>query len=102
MKKIELDHWLIKDSKLSISLMNLYVEIKILVKNNKKIISLKVINEEQNELLFFFNTIEEAMTFTEERLKYCKDFNDVVESYKELNKDNNKKNKMLIKNKDKK
>ena len=36
MKKIELDHWFIKDSKLSISLMNLYVEIKILVKYNKK------------------------------------------------------------------
>ena len=31
MKKIELDHWFIKDSKLSISLMNLYVEIKIFV-----------------------------------------------------------------------
>ncbi len=92
MKKVELNHWFIDDNKLNISLMRFYVEIKPLVKNHKNVFSLKIINSERNELLCFFKTLEEAVSFTEESINLCQDFNEVMDAYHNLKnpKGNNK------------
>ena len=95
MKKVELNHWFIDDNKLNISLMRFYVEIKPLVKNHKNVFSLKIINSERNELLCFFKTLEEAISFTEESINLCQDFNEVMDAYHNL-KNTKTKNKILL------
>lgn len=100
MKIVELNHWFIKDNKMSISLMNLYVEIKPLIKNKKLVFSLKVINSEMNELLFLFDSLEEVFFFTENTIKNMRKLPEVAEAYSEYK--NSRKEKILIKNNNKK
>lgn len=79
MGRINLDHWFVKDNNLSISLMKLYVDISI--KNEDDSIKLKVIDRDRNELTFNFNTLGEAIFFTENYIVKCNNIEDVSLDY---------------------
>ena len=79
MKKLELNHWFIKDNKLDISLMRFYVEINI--KDNK--FKMKVYDSNQETILLNFNTLEEAITYTENIINNCRNIEEILDKYNE-------------------
>lgn len=84
MKRIEKNHWYIKENKLDISLMKFYVSIEI-TKNDKNVFyRLTVTDEEMQELVFNFYTLEDAIFFTEDIISKCFTTKEVIEKYQEL------------------
>ena len=79
MNRIELDHWYIDGDELSINLIGFFVKIKIL-KNNKFVYYQLYIKGDKT-LTFNFDTIEDAITFTEQIVNKCHDTDEVVEKY---------------------
>ena len=83
MKYLGLNHWYIKDNNLSISLMNFYVEIESVVKDNILGYVLRVVCSEKEikEIDLKFNSLEEAINFTEEVITDCWTFNEITNIY---------------------
>ena len=81
MKKIQLNHWWVDNNKLSISLLRYYVDIHTTYKDSSLSYLLRVINNNQEQLIFSFSTLEEAITFTEDTINECKEFQEITEFY---------------------
>ncbi len=85
MKRIELDHWFVKENELTISLLRYYINIKI-YQNDKEInYKLTVINSQNKKLIYIFNSLEKAIDFTENHINYCKTFEEIIEQYNKYN-----------------
>lgn len=83
MRIIELNHWFVDGNELSISLMNLYASIELKSLGNNKYFSLKIEDSEGKEFIILYNTLEEAIYFTENVVVNCKSIDDVTNSYGE-------------------
>lgn len=82
MGRINLDHWFVKDNNLSISLLNFHVEI---IQNNSSCF-LKIKDRDNNEMVLYSNTLEEAIYITENIVNNSIDNKEIEEKYKEFNK----------------
>lgn len=83
MHAIKLNHWYLKDNELSISLRMYYVKIKMILDNNRILAKLKVINSNREELDFLFDSIESAVSYTENIINkgYGVTFDDMKDAY---------------------
>ena len=93
MHNIMLERWYVDDSELSISLMNFYVSIEPLLDNNNLIVYLlRVVNlnTDIKEISFKFDSLEEAISFTENDVRKCFTFSQVLDHYKKVFKEENK------------
>lgn len=79
MGKINFNHWYVKDNTLSISLMRFCVDIDV-----KDGIKLRVIDEDRNELIFDFNTLGEAIFYTENVINDCKTKEEINYEYNKM------------------
>ena len=79
--KLKLNHWFVKENSLVISLMNFYIEINMV--NNGLSCLLYIKDNDGNDMDLEFNSIEEAVSFTEEKIYKEKAMNnsDVVTLY---------------------
>ncbi len=84
MKKIELNHWIVNDNNLSISLMHYHVTIKVLKNDERILFQLEVIDSKRNKLVFNFYTLEAAMSFTENVVSKCSSNIEVANTYIEM------------------
>lgn len=81
MKSINLDHWFVSGNNLSISLLNLHANIKVL-KNDKFIYYQLVVTDRNMETLVFnFYTLEDVLSFTIDVVSKCKTRKEVLEKY---------------------
>lgn len=83
MNKIELNHWYLKENELRIALMRFHVKIKVL-KNSQDIYFQLTLNKGEEELVFNFNSLEDAVSFTEQIIDKCYSNQEVIERYTEL------------------
>lgn len=80
--RMNLNHWFIKNNELSISLMQFYVSILIYKKDNICFI-LKVNNGNMEDIYLYFDTLEDAVSFTENSIVNSNSFDDILNTYKE-------------------
>ena len=81
MERINLDHWFVKENKLSISTMNHYVDITV-CKNDKDIFyRLKVVDGKRKEIVFNFYTLEDAIAFTEQTIAKSRTNEEILNKY---------------------
>lgn len=83
MAKIKLNQWFIKDNNLSISLMRYYVIICPIVSGSNLSYVLNVIDDENNKTLYF-NTLEDAIRFTEDIISNSFNFETIINQYNEF------------------
>ena len=83
MPRIELNHWFIKDNKLSISLWHFYVAINMFLYDDEIIFQLKVNDDEKNYMGFNFFTLEDAIDFTENVIANSSTLDDILNKYRE-------------------
>lgn len=81
MKRIECNHWFIKENELTISFMNFCVRIKIRMNDELIFYRLEVINDSRIQLVFNFYSLEEAISFAEDQIRYCRDTQEIKEKY---------------------
>ena len=74
MVNISLDHWYVTDNKMSISLMTCFVMIDLVPNQETKKYELIVFLEGKENMRFYFDTIENAISFTENTLSKRVDF----------------------------
>ena len=84
MNRIELNHWFIDNNSLSISLMNFCVKINHHIIRNNTCFVMQVIHEQDN-IFLYFNSLEEAIKFTENIVINCTNMDEVLNKYHELN-----------------
>ena len=84
MNRIELNHWFIDNNSLSISLMNFCVKINHHIISNNTCFVMQVIHEQDN-IFLYFNSLEEAIKFTENIVINCTNMDEVLNKYHELN-----------------
>ena len=86
--------WYIDDNRLATSLMSFYVDIKLFAnrENNHHILRVVDTNTEIKELSYEFTTLEDAIRFTENFVAKCRNFDEVIASFKEYS---NEKKKVL-------
>lgn len=87
MKKLELNHWFIKDDKLEISLLNLFASIEIAENNQNFFFRLLVIDQNRKTAIFNFFTLEEAVSFVEDKIKKCRNNEEVIYLYQNIYED---------------
>ena len=75
MSNFELNHWFINGNELSISLMRYYVSI------DTEIMLLKVIDSNRKQIYLDFDSIEEAVTFTEAVIDKCLTYEEIKKAY---------------------
>ena len=90
MRKIEMNHWFIDENSLSISLMHFWVKIIMYKKDNNEICFVTHVIDNQDNLFMYFDTLEEAMMFTEKVINDCISIDQVTEKYKNYCNKNNK------------
>lgn len=88
MKRVSLGHWFVRDNRLEIALMHFYVCLDIEYNN----CVMSVFDEDANETRYKFNSLEDAIKFTEEFIASCNSIQAISETYKVLNNDDAKKN----------
>jgi len=90
MNRIKLDHWYLDENQLSISLMNFYVSIEICLDfNNMLYYKLNINDSKNNKLIIYFQTIEDAISFTEQIVANSLNLDEISNRYY-LNFENNK------------
>ncbi len=77
MERMNLDHWFINENTLSISLMNFYIE----VSQYENCYQLRIINSNMKKLDLYFNTMEDAVEFTESVVSKCFTFEEILDNY---------------------
>ncbi len=82
MKRIDYDHWFIKNNELTISLMRFYIKINILKNEDRVFYRLSVFEDNIEKLVFNFYNFEEAISFTENEISKCNTCNEILEIYK--------------------
>ena len=80
---IKLNHWYVNNNTMSISLMKYYVSINMVLLNNKACFVLDVMNNERKNMYLSFESLEDAISFTEDVVSnYSYTFDDMQEEYK--------------------
>lgn len=69
MDRISLNHWYLHGNELSISLMRFHVKINILKESQNLYFQLTIMDEDYKESIINFNSIEDAISFTEKNNK---------------------------------
>ena len=80
--RMELNHWFISKNSLSISLMNFYANIEIIMDNNWPTYKVTVTDSNRDEIGLYFKTLEKAICFTENVVNKCTTLDEIVNSYK--------------------
>ena len=80
MRRIDLDHWFINENVLSISLMNLYIKIE----PYKNFCDMTITDENYRKISLDFKSLEEAISFAEEKIKDCRSNDEVYQRYNKL------------------
>ena len=83
MERIELDHWFVDDNKLLISLMRYYVDIRIYQNDTTVFYQLRVLNQNKESLIFNFDSLEDAIVFTEQIIQKSRTLKEIIKSYQE-------------------
>ena len=81
MKKIDLNHWFLKDNNMEISLMNLVASIEIDSYIENSFCCLDVKDEEDKVVSLKFNTLEKAVSFVEDYIRKCRNNSEVLDKY---------------------
>lgn len=81
MKKIDLNHWFLKDNNMEISLMNLVASIEIDSYIENVFCCLNVKDEEDKVVSLKFNTLEKAVSFVEDYIRKCRKNSEVLDKY---------------------
>lgn len=84
-RRIKMDHWFIDNNELSISLMNLYVDLTIY---REKVFE-RIVDNNMNEKYYEFNSLEDGIYFAEDYIKYLFTLEEVDEQYKKFKNGNN-------------
>ena len=84
MKKIGLNHWFIKDNKLEVSLLNLFVSIEITKNNQNVFYRLRVTDQDMETVMFNFYSLEEVVSFVEDRIRKCHNTEEVIDIYQDM------------------
>ena len=99
MKRIDMNHWFLEENKLNISLLKLFVSIESGLSDGMMSWYLKVTDTSREELVFKFNTLEDAVSFVEDEIARCYSVFEVINKYKEVTRKNNKREIVAQKNK---
>lgn len=83
MERIELDHWFVDDNKLLISFMRYYVDIRIYQNDTNVFYQLRVLNQNKESLIFNFDSLEDAIVFTEQTIRKSRTLKEIIKSYQE-------------------
>ncbi len=78
---IKLNHWFINNNELSISLLRFYVRINIMSNDNNIYFKLTVINSLMEKNTLYFDSLEEAISFTENTISNSIDFESINNVY---------------------
>ena len=85
MNKIELDQWYVNGNNMSIDLGKFNVSIK--TTNNRDGLNYEtIINDNDNSISIVFNSLEDAISFTEKIVRRCSDIENVMKKYNDLKK----------------
>ena len=84
-RRVKMDHWFIDNNKLSISLMNLYVDLTIY---REKVFE-RIVDNNMNEKYYEFNSLEDGIYFAEDYIKNLFTLEEVDEQYKKFKNGNN-------------
>ena len=87
MKRISLNHWFVRDNHLEIALLHFYVSIDLEYNN----CTLSVFDENANETNYSFNSLEDAIKFTEEFIASCNNIQAINDTYNVLSLNDRKK-----------
>ena len=99
---IKSSNWFVIENSLTISLKKYFVYIDIKTNGCDISFQLKVIDNNNEQVIFSFETLEEAIVFTEDTISKCDNLYEIIEKYKEYynrNKNNNieeKSNKIIL------
>ena len=91
-----LSHWSIDQNSLDIALMKYYISVKILIEDNTLCYKLQVFSDNEIAANFIFNSLEEAITFTEDVIN--KDYSVTLDDIKKNYDDHFGKTKIMLKN----
>ena len=80
MERINLNHWYVGGNDLYISLMRFYVRISI--ENNG--CQLEVVDQNRRNIILKFDTLEDAISFTENVVNKCSEIAEIRDDYKEF------------------
>lgn len=97
MNKIRLNHWFVEEKGVSISLMRFSVLINPFIYNGEILFKLEIVDDSMERLNFVFNSLEEAIRFTEDVVSRCIDFQEVITLYNKIYRSNDKSRKKRIK-----
>ena len=78
---MKLDYWFVKENELSISLTNFYVSIHFKEDCDNNTVQLTTYDENMEKINFTFLTLEDAIVFTEEKMKNRLKSVDVIKDY---------------------
>ena len=84
MSRINKSHWFINENDLTISLMRFHVKIQLKQAKERIIVQLIITDQEQKNLSFHFNTLEEAITFTERIIDKSANNQEIIDKYMEF------------------
>jgi len=83
MKNVKLNHWYVNNNTMSIGLMKYYASINMVLLNNKICFVLEIINDQRKSIYLSFESLEDAISFTEDVINnYSITFDDIEEEYK--------------------
>ena len=85
MNIMELNYWYVRGNELSISLMKFCVKITIINSSLGIYYQLRIKDNNEMYLNMNFNSLEEAVLFTENGINKCHNFQEVINKYKEMN-----------------
>ena len=84
MKKIDFNHWFIKDNKLEVSLLNLFASIEITKNDQNVFYKLRVSDQDMETAMFNFYTLEDAVSFIEDKIRRCRSTEEVINMYQDM------------------
>ena len=83
MKQIEKTNWYVSDNDVSISLMRFHAKYSI-KKDDEHLVHLTVTDKDMKKAVCKFDTIEEAVSFTENVVDNCMCLKDIYDAYKKM------------------
>ena len=81
MQRINLNHWFVRGNQLSISLLHFFVNINVYFDGNNVLFKLRVHNGKEGELLFDFDSLEKAISFTENVISNSNSYDNIQGIY---------------------
>jgi hypothetical protein len=96
MKTIKLNHWLVNNNSMAISLMNFYVNIDIISDEKNIYFAMRIYAADKNQVMFVFRSLEESISFVETYVSKCMKLSEITEVYDELYKQKSLKKKKNV------